>query len=101
MMNNCLRLVEKVWTEEEKEVIYRPPFGTDMTKKAELMTAADAIQKRCLSEMIEYEKNAGMEPKTKGSAKYTGLGGRIRAYEKYLKDNPSCGGKSILNSSTS
>ena len=99
-MNNCLRLVKKVWTEEEKNIIYRPPVGTDMIKKEELMIAADAIQKRCLSEMIEYEKSAGMEPKTKGSAKYTGLGCRIRASEKYLKDNPSCGGKTNLNSSS-
>ena len=79
----------------------RPPVGTDMIKKAELMKAADAVEKSCLSKMIEYEKAAGMAPKTKGGAKYTGLGGRIRAYEKYLKDNPSCGGKSIVNSSTS
>lgn len=96
-MNNCLCLVKKVWTDEEKRIIYRPPVGTDMMKKAELMRAADAIERRCLSEMIECEKNAGMEPKKKGSAKYTGLGGRIRAYEKHLKDNPDCGGKSILN----
>ena len=87
--------------QEEKEVICRPPHGADMVKKAELMKAADAIQNRCLSEMIEYEKSANMPPKTKGSAKCTGLGGRIRAYEKYLRDNPNCGGKSILNSSTS
>ena len=83
-MNNCLRLVKKVWTEQEEQVIYGPPVGTNMIRKAELMRAADAIEKRCLSEMIEYE-NAGMEPKKKGSTKYTGLGGRIRAYEKYFK----------------
>lgn len=101
MMNNCLRLVKMVWTEEEKEVICRPPVGTDMIKKAELMRAADAVEKSCLSKMIEYEKAAGMEPKIRGTAKFTGMGGRIRAYEKHLRDNPTSGGESIVNSSTS
>ena len=59
--------------------------------------AADAIEKRCLEKMIEYEKNAGMPIKKRGGAKYTGLGGRIRAYEKHLKENPACGGESIIN----
>ena len=86
-MNNCLRLVKKVWTPREEGTIRGPPVGTDMTRKAALMRAADAVEKRCLSSMLTYEASAGMEPKTKGIAKFSGLGERIRVYEKHVKEH--------------
>jgi len=95
-MNNCLRLVKKVWTPGEEQIIRSPPVGTDMTKKAELMRVADAIQQRCLSKMTEYETKAKMKPKKGGSAKFSGLGERIRLYEKHIKENPGCDGESII-----
>ena len=86
-MNNCLRLVKKVWTPREEGTIRGLPVGTDMTRKAALMRAADAVEKRCLSSMLAYEESAGMEPKTKGTAKFSGLGERIRVYEKHVKEH--------------
>ena len=97
-MNNCLRLVKKVWTTREEDAIRGTPVGTDMTRKAALMRAADAVQQRCLSSMLEYEKSAGMEPKTKGKALFSGLGERIRVYEKHVKEN---GGENKLDVSRS
>ena len=89
-----LCLVKKVWITREEDTIRGPPVGTDMTRKAELMRAADAVEERCLSSMLTYEENAGMVPKTKGKATFSGLGERIRVYEKYVKEN---GGENRLD----
>lgn len=43
--------------------------------------------------MLTYEASAGMEPKTKGIAKFSGLGERIRVYEKHVKEH---GGESNI-----
>jgi hypothetical protein len=85
-MNNCLRLVKTVWTPAEEQTIRGPPVGTDMIRKAEMMQAADAVEERCLSSMLTYEESAGMEPKTRGKATFSGLGERIRLYEKHVKE---------------